>query len=125
MTLTRVFADADDLADRAAEIFAEAIGAALRDRGRAVVVLAGGTTPRAAYGRLAALVADERLPLERIDWLTGDERWVPARHEQSNEGMARQVLLGPIGAPDSMICSLSSRSFVRLRMSAAHSKTMK
>ena len=105
MTLTRVFADAEDLAARAAEIFAEAIGAALRDRGRAVVVLAGGTTPRAAYERLAVLVAGERLPLDRIDWLTGDERWVPVDHPDSNEGMARRSLLGPLGAPERTIHS--------------------
>jgi 6-phosphogluconolactonase/glucosamine-6-phosphate isomerase/deaminase len=52
--LTRVFADAADLAARTADVVAQAIGVALRDRGRAVVVLAGGTTPRAAYELLAA-----------------------------------------------------------------------
>jgi 6-phosphogluconolactonase len=105
VTLTRVFADAGDLAARAAEIFAEAIGAALRDRGRAVVVLAGGTTPRGAYERLAVLVIRERLSLDRIDWLPGDERWVPVDHPDSNEGMVRRSLLGPLGAPERTIHS--------------------
>jgi 6-phosphogluconolactonase len=105
MTLTRVFADTDDLADRAAEIFAEAIGVALRDRGRAVVVLAGGTTPRAAYHRLAVRLRDGSFPLDLIDWLPGDERWVPVDHPDSNEGMIRQMLLGPIGAPEQTIHS--------------------
>ena len=105
MTLTRVFADADDLADRAAEIFAEAIGAALRDRGRAVVVLAGGTTPRTAYDRLAARLREGGLPLDGIDWLPSDERWVPVDHPDSNEGMIRQTLLGPVGAPERTIHS--------------------
>jgi 6-phosphogluconolactonase len=105
VTLTRVFADAADLAARAAEIFAEAIGAALSDRGRALVVLAGGTTPRAAYDRLAARLRDGGFPLERIDWLPGDERWVPVDHPDSNEGMIRLVLLGPAGAPERTIHS--------------------
>jgi 6-phosphogluconolactonase len=105
MMLTRVFADTDDLADRAAEIVAEAIGVALRDRGRAVVVLAGGTTPRAAYHRLAARLRDGGVPLDRIDWLPGDERWVPVDHPDSNEGMIRQTLLGPVGAPEQTIHS--------------------
>ncbi len=103
--LTRVFADAADLADRAAEILAEAIGAALADRGGAVVVLAGGTTPRATYARLAARIRDEGLPLDRISWLLGDERWVPVEHPDSNEGMTRRVLLGPVGAPERTIHS--------------------
>jgi 6-phosphogluconolactonase len=105
MMLTRVFADTDDLADRAAEIFAEAIDVALRDRGRAVVVLAGGTTPRAAYNRLAARLRDGGVPLDRIDWLPGDERWVPVDHPDSNEGMIRRTLLGPVGAPERTIHS--------------------
>jgi 6-phosphogluconolactonase len=105
VTLTRVFADAADLAARAAEIFAEAIDAALRDRGRAVVVLAGGATPRAAYVRLAARLRDGGVPFDRIDWLPGDERWVPVDHPDSNEGMIRQTLLGPAGAPERTIHS--------------------
>jgi 6-phosphogluconolactonase len=105
MTLTRVCADADDLADRAAEIIAEAIGAALRDRGRAVVVLAGGSTPRAAYDRFAARLRAERIPLDRIDWLPSDERWVPVDHPDSNEGMIRRMLLGPVGASERTIHS--------------------
>jgi 6-phosphogluconolactonase len=105
MMLTRVSADAEDLAARAAEYFVEAIGAALRDRGRAVVVLAGGTTPRAAYERLAVHLRGSSLPLDRIDWLLGDERWVPVDRPESNEGMVRQVLLGPLGAPERTIHS--------------------
>jgi 6-phosphogluconolactonase len=99
VTLTRVFADAADLAIRAAGLMIEAIEAALADRGRAVVVLAGGTTPRAAYERLAARLRGGGLPLDRIDWLPGDERWVPIDHPDSNEGMIREALLGPAGAP--------------------------
>jgi 6-phosphogluconolactonase len=103
--VTRVLADAADLAARAAETFADTIGAALRVRGRAVVVLAGGATPRAAYDRLAALIRERRLPLDQIDWLPGDERWVPVDHPDSNEGMIRRVLLGPVGAPERTIHS--------------------
>lgn len=98
-SLTRVFADAADLADRAAQILAEAIGAAVRDRSRAVVVLAGGTTPRGAYARLAARLRGDGTPLDRVLWLLGDERWVPVDHPASNEGMVRRALLEPVGAP--------------------------
>jgi len=99
VTLTRVSADAADLAARAAEIVAAALGTALAERGRAVVVLAGGDTPRAAYARLAVLLRRGNLPLDGIDWLPGDERWVPVDHPDSNEGMIRRALLEPAGAP--------------------------
>ena len=63
------------------------------------VALAGGSTPRGAYERAAAL----------RDWSGatfwfGDERCVPPDHEHSNYGMARSALLdrieGADGAPD-------------------------
>jgi 6-phosphogluconolactonase len=98
--LTRVFADAEDLAARASQIIAEALGAVLRERDRAIVVLAGGTTPQAAYERLAERLSGGSLRLDRIDWLLGDERWVPVADPDSNEGMARRTLLEPIGAPE-------------------------
>ena len=105
MTLTRVFADAEDLAIRASQIVADLIAAALRERGRAVVVLAGGTTPRAAYGQLAARLRGGGLRLDRIDWLPGDERWVPVDHPDSNEGMMRRTLLEPAGVPERALLS--------------------
>ena len=40
-----------------------------------------------------------------MTWLFGDERWVPVTDAQSNEGMARETLLGPIGAPEASVLS--------------------
>lgn len=105
MTVTRVFADAEDLAIRAAQVFEDRIAASLRERGRALVVLAGGTTPRAAYERLATSLRGGTLSIDRIDWLPGDERWVPVGDPASNEGMMRRTLLEPAGAPERTIHS--------------------
>jgi 6-phosphogluconolactonase len=70
----------DDPAAAAAERLADASGH---------VVLTGGSTPRAAYKRLAEL---------RQDWSGvgvwfSDERCVPPDHEHSNFGMAKAALL--------------------------------
>lgn len=59
------------------------------------VALSGGATARRCYTHLAGF-AD-------IDWasvevLIGDERWVPVDDPDSNEGMAREVLLDRVGA---------------------------
>jgi 6-phosphogluconolactonase len=73
----------DDPAAEAAEL----IAAAVRAGGH--IALAGGSTPKAAYGIVAGM---------ELDWSGatvwfGDERCVPADDELSNYGMAREALL--------------------------------
>ena len=84
---------AEDLARQCAEHIASAIDQALGQRDRAQIALAGGSTPQAAYTRLA----DQHLPWDRVDVLLGDERWVPADDPSSNARMLRQTLLAPGG----------------------------
>jgi 6-phosphogluconolactonase len=50
--------------------------------------LAGGSTPRATYGRLA----DGDPGWDRVVAWLGDERWVPPHDEESNARMARETL---------------------------------
>jgi 6-phosphogluconolactonase len=56
------------------------------------IVLTGGSTPRAAYERVAESGADWS---DATIWF-GDERCVPPEHEQSNYGMAEKALLSRI-----------------------------
>jgi 6-phosphogluconolactonase len=70
----------DDPAQAAAELLSAAAGH---------VALTGGSTPRVAYERAAAMRPD----WTGVDiWFT-DERCVPPEHEQSNFGMAERALL--------------------------------
>jgi 6-phosphogluconolactonase len=101
----RVFADLEAAGDEAAGLVLESVTAALGAGRTACVVLNGGRTPRGSLAALARGIADARLPVERLLWLFGDERWVPSSHPQSNEGMAREALLAPIGAPAQTIAS--------------------
>jgi 6-phosphogluconolactonase len=82
----------EDPAGEAAERLADAA------RSGGHLVLAGGSTPRAAYERAASL---------DIDWSSamlwfGDERCVPPDHEHSNYRMAREALFDRItgGSPE-------------------------
>jgi 6-phosphogluconolactonase len=102
---TRIAADARAMAEEAAEVLVAEIEAALAARGSAAVILAGGTTPREAYGLLAEAITARRIPVARLSWSFGDERWVPADQPQSNEAMARAALLDRIGAPPGTIRS--------------------
>lgn len=83
----RVFTDADNLADAAAE---EVAAWVRHDRAYPTIGLCGGTTPQLAYERLRLL----RLPWDRAHaWVT-DERPVPSDHPDSNSGMIRRSLFG-------------------------------
>lgn len=87
------------LARALAELVADRAATALAARGRFTLSLAGGSTPKAAYGLLAS---DEFAP--RIDWsrvlvFFGDERCVPPDHPLSNYRMAREVLLDRVPIP--------------------------
>ena len=80
--------------DLAAQRLAEAIAAG-RGQGRAVhLSLAGGTTPRATYERLATLVDD----WEGVELWLGDERMVPPDDPESNYRLLSETLLQPTGA---------------------------
>lgn len=82
--------DADALAIRAADLIADAVaGCAAPFR----LVLAGGSTPRATYERLATR---NGLPWDCTEIFFGDERFVPPDHPDSNYRMARTALLDRI-----------------------------
>ncbi len=104
-TDTFAYPDEDALAEAASAMALGIIEEALRERGRAIVALAGGNTPRATYRLVARGILEKRIPTGRLLWLFGDERWVPVDDPQSNEGMARGSLLGPIGAPNFTVLS--------------------
>jgi 6-phosphogluconolactonase len=79
----------EELARQVAEQIASSIDLALAERDRAQIALAGGETPKSAYGHLG----NEHLPWERVDVLLGDERWVATDDPSSNARMLRETLL--------------------------------
>ena len=72
----------------------------LESQDRCSLSLAGGSTPRPVYERLAAELPD-RDPWSRIDLFFGDERCVPPADPASNYRMAKAALLDrvPVAAP--------------------------
>lgn len=94
-----VLPDSERLAEVAARRIAALASAAIEDRGRFVVALSGGSTPRPTYRRLAQ--QGQALPLQwsRVEVFWGDERCVPPTHPDSNYRMARETLLDPVGIP--------------------------
>jgi 6-phosphogluconolactonase len=87
-----VYDNPEELAQAAASEFAARAAEAIGERGRFAVVLAGGSTPRAAYGILARDYRD-RINWNNVHVFFGDERSVPPDHDDSNYKMARESLL--------------------------------
>ncbi len=79
-------------AGRLAELLARAVEA----HGGAAWMLAGGTTPRAIYARLAEPPLKGRVPWEKIEVFFGDERRVPPADARSNYAMALECLLAKV-----------------------------
>ena len=91
--------DPQALAEEAARRFAELARAAIDARGRFVVALSGGSTPKVLLGLLAQPPYRDALAWDRIHVVWGDERCVPPDDAQSNYRMAREALLTRVPIP--------------------------
>jgi 6-phosphogluconolactonase len=87
--------DLNSLSERSLGHFVHLADQAIQERGRFMVVLSGGSTPR----RLFTLLSGKKLEWERIHFFWGDERCVPPDHPESNFHMANDVLLSRIPVP--------------------------
>jgi len=95
----RIYANLDELSQAAAELFAQRAQAAFWSQGRFTVALAGGSTPRPVYERLATPGFRVTIPWEAAHFFWGDERCVPPDHPDSNYRMAMEALLSKVPVP--------------------------
>ena len=98
----KIFDDRRELVDAAAELATAAVRRAVTDRGRCAIALAGGSTPRDLYIRLAA-VPRQQIPWEKVHLFWGDERCVAPDHADSNFRMVRETLLDHIALPENHV----------------------
>ena len=97
--MIEVLPDPDALAAGAARHIAAVAEQSVAARGRFVVALAGGSTPRATYGRLATGPSGVRIDWRRTHAFWSDERCVPPDDPRSNYRMARETLLERVSIP--------------------------
>jgi 6-phosphogluconolactonase len=76
---------------------------AVNDRGRFLLMLSGGSTPRPLYRLLADPGNVERFPWSATHVFWGDERAVAPDHPRSNYGQTNDVLLQHIPIPQGQI----------------------
>ena len=82
------------LARRLANSIAEDLKHAVQERGAASLVVSGGSTPKPLFEELSR----REIPWEQVHITLADERWVPASHQDSNEGLVRRHLLVGVAA---------------------------
>ncbi len=87
----------------AAERVAAAIQQAVTARGRCIIALSGGSTPRGFHQRLVAAPLREQIPWEQLYVIWGDDRYVPHDDPESNYRMARETLLDHVPIPAEQI----------------------
>lgn len=91
----QIFPDPEALTAAALTFVLEQAAAAITERGRFTIALAGGNTPRPLYESLAGANA----PWAQWQIFWGDERYVPHAHPDSNAGMAMAAWLKHIDIP--------------------------
>jgi 6-phosphogluconolactonase len=99
LPLVSVVPDAAALAAASSERFVVAAEQAIAERGRFVVALSGGSTPRHTFELLAREPLASRLSWSRVHFVWGDERCVPPTNVESNYRMAREALLDHVPVP--------------------------
>ncbi len=85
--------DPESLAAAVAARIASDLDAALTERGRALLALAGGRTSPPVFRQLAAQPRD----WSRVSILPSDERWVPANHADCNLRQMHEAFAGAAG----------------------------
>lgn len=103
LPILHVVENAADLVSNAAKFVVSQARDAVAKRGRFVIALAGGGTPKPVYERLAQPEIAREIDWEKTHVFFGDERCVPPTDEQSNFRMAREALLERVPLPESNI----------------------
>ena len=89
-----VVADAAAAAREAADRIADALVAAVEQRGRTDFCTTGGNTPIPIYRHLSQPPLCDRIPWQEVHFWWGDDRYVPRGHPESCVTSLEDVLLG-------------------------------
>lgn len=99
MSDVEVFSDTSQLVRAEAERIVMLASDAIDARGRCLVALSGGSTPRPLYELLSTAPFAARIDWSRMHLFWGDERCVPPDHSDSNYRMTREALIDHVPLP--------------------------
>lgn len=87
------------LTHAAAEHISALLVSSVHSRGRAMIALSGGSTPRGVYSLLGSEPMRSRIPWSNVHLFWGDERCVPSTDPESNFRMVHEAMLQHIAIP--------------------------
>jgi 6-phosphogluconolactonase len=119
-----VVKDPPTLAETAARTIVDAARAAVAARGRFMLALAGGATPRETYERLALPPLRDAMPWNQTWIFFGDERAVGPDHPESNYRMAREALFDRVPVAADRIVRLHGEAEDRDAAAADYARTL-
>lgn len=99
MSEVEIFRNPSELVRAEADRIVTLANETARVRGRFIVALSGGSTPRPLYELLATASYASRIDWSRVHVFWGDERCVPPDHPDSNYRMTREALLDHVPLP--------------------------
>lgn len=121
----KIMADAPSLITAAADQFVAAARSAIAKRGVFYVALAGGSTPKGLYQKLATSPYVEQIDWTRVHLFFGDERCVLPTHEDSNFKMAREAMIDHVPIPQENVHRMPTEQGKADEVAISYSLTMK
>jgi len=120
----RMFDTCHELAFAAAERIAHLATEAVERRGRFVIALSGGSTPRETYERLANAPFRTQVPWQDVHVCWGDERMVPATDAASNYRMAYEAFLKYVDIPSYQVHRVPTNAGAPERVARTYAATL-
>jgi 6-phosphogluconolactonase len=100
--MVKTFKDISELSQYATRSFIEIANKSIKERGRFLVSLSGGSTPMRLYELLGDQFQNE-VDWSRVHFFWGDERCVPVDDSGNSYGQTKKVLFDKIDIPDKNI----------------------
>jgi 6-phosphogluconolactonase len=121
----KILADASSLIEAAAEQFVRTARSAIAKRGVFYVALAGGSTPKGLYKKLATSPYVEQVDWTRVHLFFGDERCVLPSHDESNFKMAREAMIDHVPIPQENVHRMPTEEGVAPEVAIRYCRLMK
>lgn len=121
----KILPDSASLIHAAAEHFVATARAAIAKRGVFYVALAGGSTPKGLYQKLATSPFIEQIDWSRVHLFFGDERCVPPTHDDSNFKMARHAMIDHVPIPAGNVHRMPTEKVDAAEVAERYAETMK
>lgn len=106
--MLHVFDKVDSLFTSIADFIVAKAGEAIAKEGRFSLVLSGGNSPKKLHELLASDAYRTKIEWSKVFFFFGDERYVPATHQDSNFLMAKNTLFDPLNISKSQIFPINT-----------------